>query len=417
MFSPSSHHHSIERALTMPATVRPASHPPRQWHGAVATSPNMLFDGSCGDQAKNCKQIIQSSFGGDWPVPVNTSPSANGFVYAAVSAYCDHYHLTIRPEDIWFAILTQLSFYINAHAEDLRSLFVAHEGQKELEVITLGTVQTVDFGKLALHMTKEIKKNVLDSGLCDWIMPNFTTTTHTDFVTAAILMMGTMQNYFQYSGGLTCGIPSVTLLGEKADWVAIRQRLDKLPHFGEEARQFATLLIPILDFFVRSFEEPDSPAVVDFWSKIAHRESNSSGPSYLSGWLTAFCFWDADGKSFYNTYMSMHILNKDKCCEINGAEYHQLDIAQIPVGYVSVPVKVDDNGHEIKTRMVAGSVGIAVWSSGDKLDTSQTHAHWKRPGFQREYVPMKPEVGLMTGLDTLQPVSGWWMYELKEGNN
>jgi len=80
---------------------------------------------------------------------------------------------------------------------------------------------------------------------------------------------------------------------------------------------------------------------------------------------------------------------------------------------VSVPVTVNDNGHEIKTRMVAGSVGIAVWSSGDKLDMSQTHAYWKREGFRREYVPIKLEVGVMTGLDSLQPVSGWWMYEVK----
>ena len=63
--------------------------------------------------------------------------------------------------------------------------------------------------------------------------------------------------------------------------------------------------------------------------------------------------------------------------------------------------------------LLASSVGIAVWSSGDKLDTSQTHTYWKRVGFQREYVPMKLEVGVMTGLDSLQPVSGWWMYEVK----
>jgi len=395
----------------MPVTVRPASHPPRQWQGSVATSPEMLFAGSCGPQAQNCKQIIQSSFGGDWPVPVTTSPSANGFVYAAVSAYCDHYHLTIRPEDIWFAILTQLSFYINAHAEDLRSLFVAHEGQIDLEVIDIGTIQTVDFGNFALHMTRQIEKNVLDSGLREWIMPNFTTTTHTDLVTAAILMMGTMQNYFTYTSGLCCGIPSVTLLGEQADWAVIRQRLDKLAHFGEEARQFATLLVPILDFFVCSFKEPDSSTIVDFWSKIAHRTSNSSGPSYLSGWLTAFCLWDADGKSLHSKGKSRYI--SDTGCEINGVKYHQLNIAEIPVGYVSVPVTVNDNGHEIKTRMVAGSVGIAVWSSGDKLDMSQTHAYWKREGFRREYVPIKLEVGVMTGLDSLQPVSGWWMYEVK----
>ncbi|KAI1197244.1 hypothetical protein F5X97DRAFT_183228 [Nemania serpens] len=388
----------------MPVTVRPASHPPRRWQGQAATSAGTLFEASCRDEAKRCKRIIQSSFG---DLTATTSSSSNGFVYAATSAYNQHHHLTIRPEDVWFAILTQLSFYINANAEDLRSLFVAHEGQKELEVVDIGTVQTADFGKLAVQMTGQIAKSVVDGELSDWIMPNFTTTTRTDTITAAILMMGSMQKYFTYKTTLLCGIPSVTLLGEKADWAAIRQRLDKLPNFGQEARQFSHLLVPVLDFFVRTFEEADGPEVVDFWSKIAHAENNGSGPTYLSGWLTAFCFWDGDGKSMYSA--------GGGGCEINGAKYHRLDMDEVPVGYVSVPVTVDDNGREIKTRMVAGSVGIAALSSGDKLDTSWTHAGWYKPPFGKpKYTPVKPEVGAMTGLDSLQPVSGWWMYEIAE---
>jgi len=322
-------------------------------------------------------------------------------------AYNGHYHLTIRPEDVWFAILTQLSFYINAHADDLHAVFVAHEGQKKLEVVDIGTVQTVDFGKLALHMTRQIEKNILDSELRDWIMPNFTTTTYTDSVTAAILMIGSIQKYFSYKMMLSCSILSVTLLSEKADWAAIRQRLDKLPHFGPEARQFSSLLVSVLDFFVRTFEKADSLAVVDFWSKIAHRISNFSGPTYLSGWLTSFCFWNIDGKSIYSA--------KAGICKINGIDYHRVNVEDIPVGYMSVPVTVDDNGREIKTRIFAGSMGIAVSSSGDKLDTSRTHAHWDKEGFRKpEYIPVKPEMGVMTGLDSLQPVSGWWIYETRE---
>jgi hypothetical protein len=56
-------------------------------------------------------------------------------------------------------------------------------------------------------------------------MPNFTTTTTTDTITAAVLIIGLMQKYFSYKISLNYGIPSVTLLGEKADWVEIRRRL------------------------------------------------------------------------------------------------------------------------------------------------------------------------------------------------
>jgi hypothetical protein len=49
-------------------------------------------------------------------------PLKNGFVDGAVHAYSNHHHLTLRPEYIWFAIISQLCFYINAHAEDLRDI-------------------------------------------------------------------------------------------------------------------------------------------------------------------------------------------------------------------------------------------------------------------------------------------------------
>ena len=65
-------------------------------------------------------------------------------MHTALEAYYTHHHLILRPDDVWFAILTQISFYINAHAEDLCSIFVAHDGKKELSVIRVGNRHTVD---------------------------------------------------------------------------------------------------------------------------------------------------------------------------------------------------------------------------------------------------------------------------------
>ena len=59
----------------------------------------------------------------------------------------------------------------------------------------------------------------------------------------------------------------------------------------------------------------------------------------------------------------------------------------IPQGYGSVPVKVDDHGEEIETVMVAGSVGSESSSSGKEME------------------------GVGVDSDTMQPVSGWWMFE------
>ncbi|KAE8130798.1 hypothetical protein BDV38DRAFT_289316 [Aspergillus pseudotamarii] len=75
-------------------------------------------------------------------------------------------------------------------------------------------------------------------------------------------------------------------------------------------------------------------------------------------------------------------------CELDGILYHRVDTSDIPCGFASVPVKVNDHGDEYNTRMVADLVGIQANSSADDQRPRQN-----------------------TSLNFIQPVSGWWMYE------
>lgn len=211
--------------------------------------------------------------------------------------------------------------------------------------------------------------------------------------------MGSMQPYFQYVFAIICGIPSVTLLGEKNDWELPLARLDKLRTFGDEPRQWFSLLQPVLKRFVLSFDDPDGKEVISFWQRIAHVYDMGSGSTWYSGWITVFCFWDADGNSKYlidesgenvsdpsrDTWEGANYPN----LVLDGATYHRIDSDQVPPGYSSVPVLIDDDGNQVPAMMVAGSVGISCSSSGRQLEKGST------------------------GLDTLQAVTDWWMFEKK----
>lgn len=389
----------------MPVTIRPTSLPPRPWEQVFADSAENLLKLSCSEEDQRCKRVIQSSFADIASAERKISHSPNGFVRAAYHAYADHHHLTIRPEDVWFSILSQLSFYVNANAEDLRSSFVEHKGKKEVVVQAAGTIDTVDFGALAVQMTGEMEEHITDKGLKAWILPDFTTTTPNDTVVASVLMMGAMQSYFTYKMMLKCGIPSVTLLGERDDWVKIQRRLHRFDEWGAEAEEFAGRLKTVLHYLIRTFDEPDHPEVHEFWSKIAHHTGGGSGPTFLSGWITAFCYWDPEGKRPPSTGFG----SKNAICHIDDTTFVPVDTSKIPCGFVSVPVKLDDNGKTYKTRMVAGMVGISVFSSGEFLDESERHTHVAIDG---STVKPQPEVGQTAGFDSIQPVSGWWMYEL-----
>lgn len=77
----------------------------------------------------------------------------------------------------------------------------------------------------------------------------------------------------------------MTLLGQRSDWETILSRIERLKTFGDEPTMFYNLLKPVLTRFVKSFDNPDSEEIRDFWQKIAHERHGGSGPSYLSGKL------------------------------------------------------------------------------------------------------------------------------------
>lgn len=383
----------------MPVTIKIAEHDASlsRIGSQPIQSPEKLLQGSCPAEYQECHNIFQSSFDRNSDKSIHSS--SNGFVRAAVEAYSYHQYLVIRPEDVWFAILTQLSVYINKHPEELREKFVAHTGKVDLEVVRVGNRHTVDHNSMIEETTQLMEKKIVDPELRRWILPSFTTTSRTDEVVASILMMGALQKYFSYSFRCCCGIPSVTLLGEKSDWEDILTRLEKLKTFGDEPTYWYHLLKPVVSRFVMTFDNPASPELNHFWTRIVHRRGGS-GVDEISGWLTAFCLWNEDGRMLYNLNVHPSTLTplpswagrqraEDQALSLDGQTYGRFDMEDLPRGYASVPVKYNDNGYKFDAVILAGSVGIKRGSSGKVTAEGQV------------------------GVDTLQAVSGWWMYEKK----
>lgn len=239
-----------------------------------------------------------------------------------------------------------------------------------------------------------IEKEIVDPELRAWIIPTFSTTTQNDVVVASIVMMGTLQHYFRYKARIICGIPSVKLLGEKSDYEIILRRLDKLELYGDEATQFAQLLRPVVARLVHSMDEPENPDVVAFWRNVCV-VNNGSGFETYNGWISAFCFWSSEGKAQLASQSALR--EKSQRRSLVGREFLSLDdvyygeirSTEVPAGYVKLPVEIDDNGLEVSAEMISGSVGISCTSSG-RISASEDGC---------------------TGIDTLQPCSGWFIYE------
>lgn len=231
----------------MPVTFYPSTNlvEPICGHIPAADAENLLRS-----TTNRCGKLIQSSFESKGSRPGDLSfvaahkspqelfdlekqaihPVGHGhcFVDTAIMAYNNHHHLVIRPDDIWMSILSQFSLYVNANPEELRRLFVQHEGKKVLR-LDMGQADAtgnfagkcserqVDFGIVTSGMAKLIQENIVDPELRDWFLPTFSTTTETDRVVASAMLMATLKEYFTCEAGMMCGLSAVTLLGDRAD--------------------------------------------------------------------------------------------------------------------------------------------------------------------------------------------------------
>ncbi|KAF2798326.1 hypothetical protein K505DRAFT_346643 [Melanomma pulvis-pyrius CBS 109.77] len=333
------------------------------------------------DDSRPLPPVLHTSFS---TLPENGEcivPYGNGFVHGAIRAFQQDLHLVLRPDDVWLSIATQFSFYVNAHAEELREFFVLDEGQEALGIHNpSSSPETLEVDWLAQHMADLIENKLVDPDDRDWLIPEFSTTTNNDRAVASMVMMSTMQKYFTFFASFGCGLPSVTLLGEKGDWQSILERLDRFETFGDEPKTWAKLLEPILKRFVATFDTPDDQQLKDFWLQICHLEggNGSAGPDVFTGWITAFMYWTQEGKRniLSDWYGGGHSVVK-----LDGQAFPAIAKVDVPKGVVTVPVTLKDynTGTLIETTVVAGSVGMSLTEEGT----------------------------------TVQPRSGWWMLEDK----
>ena len=154
----------------------------------------------------------------------------------------------------------------------------------------------------------------------------------------------------------------MTLLGTVEDWKLLREKLDGLLKYeikGKEPvlQKWHSLLSKVIDEFVKSAKGKPS---LEFWDTITDRLGGRSGPSYLSGWVTVFACFKADG---------------EWQGEIDAkGQWPVIETGDIAEGTVSVPVELDDNGTEYEACMVTGQMVFSV--VGDDLDTTQPRNDW-----------------------------------------
>jgi hypothetical protein len=285
-------------------------------------------------------------------------------VVAAIhQAFTDHRPLCLSPDMIWLMIIQGVAHHINAHAETLRPKFVRHQETIKIQIrrddFVKGSPEN-PWSEVFTEFSMKIRDHV--GPKIDLFLPAFSTTGPVERAAAEVVLLNTMQPFFEYELFTGCGIPSMTLEGTHDDWKDLSVRAQGFRELG--LGLWIDVLAPILDQFTRAALGDAEPT---FWRSLYKRNDQSGGP-VITGWITAFFPYLKHHRTGQTT-MPSRILRED---ERDGLEemlypsgkpttgwFTGLTTTNLPSGLCSATFHWDYVNRSFDMEFLGGFVGVA----------------------------------------------------------
>ena len=198
--------------------------------------------------------------------------------------YANHLHVVLRPDDIWFVLLTQLAEVVRQYKDQCASLFTTTPGEKrEISIDVTGR----PLWDLPLSGFVNILKELVPTDVTTFL-PAFSTTTDDVLFAEHTAFMDLVSPYYNYST-YCCGIPGVEVEGTPEDWQHLRNAWSEVSRLlislSGEVSAFLYRVNKVLEGIVCHRHHPD------FWKEILVREPcGSGGEKILKGWFTEL-YW------------------------------------------------------------------------------------------------------------------------------
>ena len=222
--------------------------------------------------------------------PVNekmVDMGAHPFFNGIYCAYADHRPFELSPDMIWLLICQGFSHHINNNAEELRHMFVSHEGKESL-VVKMESGSLNDPQTWAGVFPQFIEEASKSTGpeLFTTLTPDFSTTTPTTRIATQITALESVQSYFEFIVlRVACGIPKITLKGSPEDWKQLLNKANALRKYKLD--WWIDEIEPVLKQCIAASEGSiDKP----FWRNMFkyHNEKTYGQPLIIDGWIVKF---------------------------------------------------------------------------------------------------------------------------------
>ena len=218
-----------------------------------------------------------------------------GFFSAILACYNNHWVLKTSPDDWWNVIARNVAQHVDENGEKnkVRDFFVDHQGKKTIEIFLPGRLDQIEYDWLFEQFSKAIGENIKTPGYVDKMEANFSTTTPNQLIASQIMLMSSLQKYFDFCCRTRCGIPGVEMDGIKEDWQKLMDKTENLQNMLDPIMDeiglgnwFDTTKV-MLGKLLETFEgNPD----VEWWSHILswNQKYGSGAREWWSGWIIDF---------------------------------------------------------------------------------------------------------------------------------
>ncbi len=280
---------------------------------------------------------------------------SNGLLGAVHHAFDQHYPLVLSPDDIWLAIAQAFAIHMEPQAEMLRKHFVKHDGKVEIvceQPSWQKGLATNPWPDAFSFFSEKIEEHIGKKR--DLIVCDFSTTGPIERAASEIVLMGAMKEYFKYRVLTLCGIPEITLLGEKSDWQQVRHKAQALGEFG--CAWWTDGLVQILDKFIdASSDRVDT----EFWQRIYKEKDDSGGPD-VCGWINVFFPYLYDFKKDTYSVVNKAAFGEGLSNSVKRTESMRgyPETASFPGGFTKVPFIWSYLGTHYDMDLLGGFAGV-----------------------------------------------------------
>jgi len=239
----------------------------------------------------NPTEGYQEWIAGNWGARplVDLHVQRHAFLDAFVMAWNEHRAVRLSPDAVWMFLLEGLLTTTRKDSKSVRGEMVLHDtGKVRLEAqlnedFPSRIHQSAAWENVASQLLDSMDRHTVDHRQ-QKLQPHFSTTTPSRALATKIRILELYQDYFEYTGAVGCGIPSIHLEGSPSDWKLLRSQVKALSI--NSTRTWVDGVIPILDQFVAASEgKPDGK----FWKAFVRfraREPECGSVDELDGWIT-----------------------------------------------------------------------------------------------------------------------------------